>query len=302
MTRISGQKWGGEPYEQLIRRSQIVSQSLGQFHHASDGGEEGGSGFDCPPGDFHHFYSSISQDVSGGVPQRFHQGRESISVQKNITVRDSKRSKSRLQDREYQRRVSFTPGAALQSIGAGFLETTSRQVGGSASSPHLAGYHEGLGVKTRQISDSVRASPVLSLQGSQRVYGPSPNPMSHQHGGQLGREMSPDQDVFTVTLTFDGQLCQHRVTADMAVLTLVRDAAQIYGLVALDVILVLFGMLPRSLVRGKLLSDPPQVNPGSTILVFNVPNSGFFPVGQPQNRAGQMHLHPDGFVKVFRQF
>jgi hypothetical protein len=83
-----GLEMGREPYEQLIRRSHLVSQSLGRFHPASDGGEGVGSGVVCPPGDFHHFHTSISQDVSGGAPQHFHQGREFVKDKKE---RDLKR-------------------------------------------------------------------------------------------------------------------------------------------------------------------------------------------------------------------
>jgi hypothetical protein len=153
----------------------------------------------------------------------------------------------------------------------------------------MDGNHEELGEKARHRTGQTKDSTASPFSGSQSRSGSFQDPM----GRQQEKEMFPDHGDYSITLTFDGQLCQHRVTADMAVLTLIRDAAQIYGLVALDVILVLFGMLPRSLVRGKLLADPPQVNPGATILVFNVPNSGFFPAGQPPETAGHMHLHPD---------
>jgi hypothetical protein len=126
-----GTEVGEEPYEQLIRRFQIASQSLEQLHFASRGGEERGSGLVFPPGDCHHFYTSPSQDVSGVVPQRFHQGRESSSVLQNITVRESKRSKARSLHRDYQRRVSFTPSAALHSLGAGVFNGVTRREGGS---------------------------------------------------------------------------------------------------------------------------------------------------------------------------
>ena len=46
------------------------------------------------------------QQSSGGVPDRFRAGRESLSVIRNVTVRDSKRPKARSQDHEYKRRFS----------------------------------------------------------------------------------------------------------------------------------------------------------------------------------------------------
>jgi hypothetical protein len=54
----------------------------------------------------------IDGEFSGGhgtLPERFHTGRESLSVRRNITVRESKRPKARILDREYQRRSSITP-------------------------------------------------------------------------------------------------------------------------------------------------------------------------------------------------
>ena len=56
--------------------------------------------------------SSPSRAQSGLVPERFHAGRESLSVTRNITVRESKRPKARTQDRDYKRRYS-TSGPIL---------------------------------------------------------------------------------------------------------------------------------------------------------------------------------------------
>ena len=50
--------------------------------------------------------SSQSQAPSAVVPERFHAGRESLSVIRNVTVRESKRPKARSQDRDYKRRFS----------------------------------------------------------------------------------------------------------------------------------------------------------------------------------------------------
>ncbi len=50
--------------------------------------------------------SSPYQQSSGVVPDRFRAGRESLSVTRNVTVRDSKRPKARSQDHEYKRRFS----------------------------------------------------------------------------------------------------------------------------------------------------------------------------------------------------
>ncbi len=43
------------------------------------------------------------------VPERFHQGRKSLSVTRNVTVRESKRPKARVHDQDYRRRSSMSP-------------------------------------------------------------------------------------------------------------------------------------------------------------------------------------------------
>ena len=75
------------------------------------------------------------------------------------------------------------------------------------------------------------------------------------------------------------ELLQHQVTADMAVATLIEEAAGVYNLVAHDTVLVLFGVNPRKLTRGNVLSNPPTVGPGATVLVMVI--SGFSPRGTP---------------------
>ncbi len=77
-------------------------------------------------------------------------------------------------------------------------------------------------------------------------------------------------ESYDINLSFEGRLVRHAVTPDMWVRRLRDDAAQIYFLVAQDLVLVLFGMHPHSLVIQNQLSDPPRVGPGSTVLIFNV--------------------------------
>jgi hypothetical protein len=50
--------------------------------------------------------SPTYQQSSGVVPDRFRAGRESLSVIRNVTVRDSKRPKARYHDHDYKRRFS----------------------------------------------------------------------------------------------------------------------------------------------------------------------------------------------------
>jgi hypothetical protein len=64
-------------------------------------------------GNFRYLPSSPHQESSGVVPERFRAGRESLSVVRNVTVRDSKRTKARVKDDDYKRRVSISPSTLL---------------------------------------------------------------------------------------------------------------------------------------------------------------------------------------------
>ncbi len=57
---------------------------------------------------------AIHEHPTNDIPLRFHAGRESLSVKKNITVRDLKRQKERTLDREYKQRYSVSPGHQVQ--------------------------------------------------------------------------------------------------------------------------------------------------------------------------------------------
>jgi hypothetical protein len=48
------------------------------------------------------------------------------------------------------------------------------------------------------------------------------------------------------------------------------DAAQIFRLNAQDLVLMLFGLFPRTLEPQGRLSDTPSLGPESTVLVFNI--------------------------------
>jgi hypothetical protein len=97
---------------------------------------------------------------------------------------------------------------------------------------------------------------------------------------------------FSILLIYEGERVQHVAWSDMAVAQLTQDAAQIFSLPPpiTSIILMLFGMHPRTLQLGGKLSDPPRVMDGSTILVFRVgaPVTGFQP------RHGMSHCDGDG--------
>jgi hypothetical protein len=84
------------------------------------------------------------------------------------------------------------------------------------------------------------------------------------------RVSDPDGARYEILLSYEGRVVPHTVSGDMWVRELREDAGRIYYLVSQDLILVLFGMNPLSLVIQNQFSDPPQVGPGATVLIFNV--------------------------------
>jgi hypothetical protein len=84
------------------------------------------------------------------------------------------------------------------------------------------------------------------------------------------RALTPDVDEFTINLTYEGHLQRHQVSQHMFVEKLVEEASILYQLNAADLVLMLFGMNPQTLLRRNRLSDPPRVGPDSTVLIFNL--------------------------------
>jgi hypothetical protein len=70
----------------------------------------------------------------------------------------------------------------------------------------------------------------------------------------------------------------------MFVTQLVEEAAMIFQLVAEDLVLLLFGMVPRTLSRSNRISDSPRVGPGATVLIFCI--AGGPKISGPQSSRG----------------
>jgi hypothetical protein len=191
-------------------------------------------------------------DDSNVVPERFRQGRESLSVLRNITVRESKRPKARSSDQDYKRRYSVSPGTLGPLLRNQRSGNNSAHGMGNYSSSHDDGdgYEEDVGT---------RSAP--------KPPGSGLKPPSHHSGG--GTAISGG-GTYVVNLSFEGQLTRHEVTPTTRVSQLREDAAGIYGLMQQHLVLVLFGMNPHTLVMENRLCDPPMVGPGATVLIFNV--------------------------------
>jgi hypothetical protein len=202
----------------------------------------------------------ISED-SGGVPERFRQGREFLSVIRNVTIRESKRPKARSSDQDYQRRCSISPSTLRTALGLQVPGHTPGESLGRIPNPQAgetAAYHnmEEVGPNTTRAS--------LGRSGQRP-------PRNHTRSV---KEPDSDDERYDINLSFEGRLVRHTVSRDTWVRQLRDDAARIYYLVSQDLVLVLFGMNPHSLIIQNQLCDPPQVGPGATIPIFDVRDSG----------------------------
>jgi hypothetical protein len=108
--------------------------------------------------------------------------------------------------------------------------------------------------------------------------GGNPPSGSGVRGGQ-----TPGTGDYVINLTYEGHLTKNHVGQHMLVEQLATEAAGVYNLNAIDLILMLFGMNPQTLPRQNRLSDPPRVGPGATVLVFCI-------AGHARRMGG--HLHP----------
>jgi hypothetical protein len=110
----------------------------------------------------------------------------------------------------------------------------------------------------------------------------------------LGGTPSPGTGCFDITLIHEGNRIRHRVTQHMPVMQLTDEAAALFRLNPPDVVLLLFGIYPRTLPRENRLSDPPRVEPGGTVMVFNIINharqqGGYQPPPQPVGSGAFYH-------------
>jgi hypothetical protein len=247
------------------------------------------------PGDFRYFSSTHFQDngeevhqpreVEGGsspqriyaspdgVPDCFHTGRESLSVIRNVTIRDSKRPKARVQDHECHRRSSISPSALMTvQMDRSFVRPTDD--GG-----FLYDTNGRNGVK---ITELPAVSPGMH-RPQHMTMGGGITPTSVSRLYQIGDQFSDPTD-FGIILSYEGESRHHHVTQHMFVSQLVEDAARIFQLPAGDLLLFLFGMVPRILSRQNRLSDSPRVGAGSTVLVCRIS-----PVSQSPGGVSKPH-------------
>ncbi len=238
---------------------------------------------ETPPEDFRSFAPDVHSDhhsypldshrvsISDVVPERFHAGRESLSVRRNITVRESKRPKERTLDREYKQRFSLTPGKVLGGPSVGFT-----QGGAVTNQRSVAPQGERFTDHGQQSSGGNPSSPAGDTMRYVSKTSPSvPSPQNeYRFDARQDNGECPYGDVhITITLIHEGNRIRHQIWPTMPVAVLTQDAATLFRLPppASAIVLMLFGMIPSVLHFDQRICDPPQVTNGATVLVFQVP-------------------------------
>jgi hypothetical protein len=188
--------------QDLVARLRIA-QSLLDTHNGTP--EFVRSVFPDVPPDHHSFPPDSHRGRLYDVPERFHAGRESLSVRQNVTIRDTKRPKERLQDKEYKQRYSLTPG---QHVGG--LDFDRQSSSGNFSSPAR--------IANRQVFQS--PSLVPSPKCEDKMGGNRDNRSRHDGG--------PEDASISITLIHEGNRHQHQVWPDMPVAQLTQEAAGIF--------------------------------------------------------------------------
>jgi hypothetical protein len=277
-------------FEELLHRMNVAGDNLGDEER---GGNHDGIK-DADAGHFRYLSSSQTQVSPATLPDRFRAGRESLSVVRNVTIRDSKRLKPRSRDDDYKRRMSISPSAmpylAHPSPGGANYSSPNTGIGNVGTSREYQGGNE----HASTGGDWVRTGP-----GWGNNNPGLPNSIPPTNRGTP----SPGSGSFEITLIYEGHRIGHRVTEHMPVVQLIGEAAALFHLHASDVLLLLFGIHPRTIPRENRLSDPPRVENGATVMVFTIiqprQQGGYLPPAQPAALGNQFLLAPGPGTGMF---
>jgi hypothetical protein len=140
---------------------------------------------------------------SGVVPDRFRQGWESLSVKRNVTIRESKRPKARLSDQEYHR-SSMTPSTARQSLG---MQFPAQYPGAPVGFTHSVQEE----ISNRGRNDRVSYSP---HESDKDIMDTGANGSRHT---TAGTGYDPNSAGYAINLSHAGRLVRHLVTLDTRV-------------------------------------------------------------------------------------
>jgi hypothetical protein len=199
------------------------------------------------------------------VPERFRAGRELSSVTRNITVRESKRPKARVQDHDYKRRSSVSPSMRPMSAIGYAHESSMREANTDHSRGDVSRGAFGIGLNP-DVGNTKHNSDAGHGATNYRDSWTGPGPVNvaggisantHPNHPTLASDQALVPEDFEISLTYEGALQRHRVTQHMFVSQLAEEAATIFHLFAGDLVLLLFGMVPHMLSRLNRISDPP---------------------------------------------
>jgi hypothetical protein len=161
-------------------------------------------------------YSRVMEDEvmssSGVVPERFRAGRESLSVIRNDTIRDSKRPKARAQDHDYRRRSSISPSMRIMPTTRDQYESPSRegvevesfqrQIGPIASSTGGISRHESGGLAGSPARRENRHEQRTDATQSKFMLGG--NRTTRMGYSNQARDHFLDPESFEINLTYQG--------------------------------------------------------------------------------------------------
>ncbi len=203
--------------------------------------------------------------VREGASEMGHSTRFGRDDTQNVTRRDNKRPKERSRDAAYKTRFSMSSNAGLDRSPA-----PSPPLGGTTW-PREEGF-----IPTR---------PLVSVG-----FGDAQSPAPSARARQADRSHESQVVPFEILLIYEGTTVAHRVWGTMLIDQLMAEAGAIFGLDPNAIVLLLFSLTPVTLRRGTLISGPPQVLPGSKVMVFWVP--GFAPEqNHPFAGYGQGYHH-----------
>jgi hypothetical protein len=165
----------------------------------------------------------------------------------NVTQRDKKRPKERSRDKAYKTRFSMGSSAGIDRSPAPPFPPS-----GGRTWPREEGFDPSVPQVSAVFSHvQPQASPLPSLGTRQGA-----------------RPQAPPDNLFEISLIFEGRSVIHRVWSTMTILQLMADAGSIFGLDPSDIVLVLFSGIPVILHRDATISGPPRISHGSKVMVF----------------------------------
>jgi hypothetical protein len=225
-----------------------------------------------------------------------------------VTVRESKRPKAQTQDDEYKRRSSVSPSMHPISALYPTRESPKRDELGNEPRGDTPTTRSGQGTLPQRLPPDPEEKGGF---GESRGIG-SDNGGGNSPGSNAGRDvlstlighaasagnLPGGVDEFDINLIYEGASRRHRFFQHMLVDQLAHEASGIFRLIADELVMVLFGMLPQTLLRANRISDPPRVGLGATVMIFSIAGGARRSGGNPVASGGYSSGRDDGFAQA----